>query len=39
MVDLEEARRNNNQALTFAIDELAENWRAYRQRYELWLKK
>lgn len=28
--------RNYNEALTFAINQLAENWFEYRRRYELW---
>jgi hypothetical protein len=27
------------EALTFALDDLTENWRRYRLRYEQWLKK
>ena len=29
--------RDYNEALTFAIDDLAQNWHRYRQRYEQWL--
>ena len=29
---------DNNEALTFAIDDLTKNWEAYRRRYERWLK-
>lgn len=28
-----------NEALTFAIDDLVRNWRAYRRRYEKWLRQ
>ena len=28
-----------NEALTFAMDDLVSNWRAYRRRYEEWLKR
>ena len=29
--------RDYNEALTFATDDLAQNWLRYRQRYEQWL--
>jgi hypothetical protein len=28
-----------NEALTFAIDDLTQNWTAYRRRYEQWLRQ
>ena len=31
--------RNYNEALTFAIDDLAKRWRVYRRRFEEWLTK
>lgn len=31
--------RDYNEALTFAQQDLTENWRAYRRRYEKWLQK
>ncbi len=33
------ATRNYNEALTFAIDDLASNWSEYRRRYEQWLRQ
>lgn len=32
------ATQDNNEALTFAIDDLVKNWSGYRRRYEEWLK-
>jgi hypothetical protein len=34
---LELAGQDYNEALTFAIQDLSNNWQAYRQRYERWL--
>lgn len=34
----EMASQDYNEALTFAIQDLAENWGKYRERYERWLK-
>lgn len=34
----EMAVRDHNEALTFAIGDLSENWETYRRRYERWLK-
>jgi hypothetical protein len=31
--------QNYNEALTFAIKDLTDNWEKYRQRYEQWLKQ
>jgi hypothetical protein len=31
--------QNYNEALTFAIEDLTQNWVAYRRRYEQWLKQ
>jgi len=31
--------RNYNEALTFAIQDLSQNWERYRRRYEQWLEK
>jgi hypothetical protein len=31
--------RDYNEALTFAIQDLAENWGIYRRRFERWLRK
>ena len=36
---VEIATRNNNEALTTAMNDLANNWRGYRRRYEQWLKQ
>ncbi len=33
------AVKNNNEALTFAIQDLTNNWEFYRQRYKQWLQK
>lgn len=33
------ATRNYNEALTFSIEDLTENWRKYRGRYEQWLQQ
>lgn len=33
----EMATKDFNEALTFAIDDLADNWNEYRRRYEEWL--
>lgn len=33
------AARDYNEALTFAIQDLVENWKEYRRRYERWLEK
>ncbi len=30
--------RDYNEALTFAMQDLTENWQLYRRRYERWLK-
>ena len=30
--------RNLNEALTFAINDLTDNWKNYRRRYELWIE-
>lgn len=30
---------DHNEALTFAIGDLRDNWEQYRRRYEQWLKK
>lgn len=35
---IEMATRDYNEALTFAIEDLAENWEKYRRRYEQWLQ-
>jgi hypothetical protein len=35
---VETAVRNYNEALTFAIHDLTDNWVSYRRRYEEWLK-
>ncbi|NHZ72671.1 MAG: hypothetical protein GWP17_06280 [Aquificales bacterium] len=32
------ATQNYNEALTFALDDLQDNWQHYRRRYERWLK-
>ena len=34
----EMAVQDYNEALTFAIEDLADNWGKYRERYEQWLK-
>ena len=31
--------KDYNEALTFALNDLHDNWPRYRQRYEKWLKK
>ncbi len=31
--------RDYNDALTFAIQDLTDNWNGYRERYEKWLKQ
>ncbi len=31
--------RNYNEALNFALEDLAKNWENYRRRYEIWLKE
>ncbi len=31
--------QNYNEALTLALNDLQDNWRYYRQRYEEWLRK
>jgi hypothetical protein len=31
--------RNYNEALTFAVNDLATHWLEYRRRYESWIKK
>ena len=31
--------RDYNEALTFAIHDLTQNWEGYRRRYERWLQK
>lgn len=36
---IEMATRDYNEALTFAIHDLADNWGRYRRRYEQWLRK
>jgi hypothetical protein len=33
------AIQDYNEALTFAINDLADNWENYRRRYEQWLKQ
>ena len=33
------ATNDYNEALTFAMQDLTENWRMYRRRYEKWLQK
>jgi len=33
------ATQDYNEALTFAMDDLAKSWRAYRRRFEEWLRK
>lgn len=33
------ATQDYNEALTFAIDDMAINWSAYRRRYEEWLRQ
>lgn len=33
------ATQNHNEALTFAMDDLASNWRDYRRRFEQWLRQ
>lgn len=35
----EMAIQDYNEALTFAIKDLADNWEKYRRRYERWLKQ
>jgi hypothetical protein len=31
--------QNYNEVLTFAINDLTDNWKKYRERYEKWLEK
>ncbi len=38
-IDKTEMMLDYNDALTYAIRDLAQNWEAYRRRYELWLRK
>jgi hypothetical protein len=33
------ATQDYNEALTFAIKDLADNWEKYRRRYEQWLEQ
>lgn len=35
----EMAVQDYNEALTFAIEDVADNWEKYRERYEQWLKQ
>lgn len=34
---MEMSTRDYNEALTFALRDLADNWGSYRRRYEEWL--
>lgn len=38
-VKTEMATQDYNEALTVAMNDLTNNWRAYRRRYEEWLKQ